>query len=244
MSRVLKTFVTLVVLTVWATVCAGQSGEPVTGDRAIALDKVADQFTERLHQSLDVAAVNDMFAPNVAALYRDYPGDFLPFDTPRMSKALLNQTDDSTLRHKLLADYNLHYWASLLRMSIAAAGSDPAKALPADFVKAARKSKYLKSFAGPASPITLTTPQELSEFLAEADQMGALLKRAVTPGLFSSAAYRSAADTLRAGSGGPQMLRDAMGQDVAYSVVRESMILVMIESNGQYKLIALAPVAR
>jgi hypothetical protein len=212
------------------SLCAAQAIAP---DDAAAIGKVADQFIERLHQSLDVFSENDLFAPNIGTLYRDFPGDFLAFANPRMAKTLLLATDGATLNSKLLADWNLAYLSSLF-MNAGGSRSDPLKTFPAEFVKLAKKSDYLKPFMGLGQPVTMSTRAELNRYLAEADPAISALRHAATP------------EILPAHSAWPQSYLPtlappgSMGFDACYMVRRESLVLVIVDMGGQWKIVTLA----
>jgi hypothetical protein len=160
-----------------------------------------------------------------------------------MSKALLNQTDNATIRRKLDADRNLFYLSFIfLRTNPDQLdGSEQLlKALPPDFVKAAKKSKYLRNFAGVRGHTTLVSPAELTEFLAEADALTAILRKNLKPDMLAAPAFVQAAAKAQ-GEGNVSRLLDRMGYDTVYAVGRESLVLVFAEINGQYKLATIAP---
>jgi hypothetical protein len=241
MMRVMKAALLLGAMLASAAFCQVQVGVPVEGPKAAAIEQLADQFVERLHQNPDVGAQNEMFLPGFAGLHRTYPGEFQPFDTPRLSLSLLKATDDATMRRKLLAEWNLHYWRWVLLTSQPAPKGNRPKMLPSDFLKAARKSQYMKCLTGEGST-TLTSPEELAAFLNEADQVGAVLKKNVLPEMFGSEALRLAAEKARSGNA-PQSMPGIMGFDRVYTVAREAMLLVMVEKDNQLRLLSIAPLA-
>jgi hypothetical protein len=207
---------------------------PAVADKNASISKLADRFIDRLHQTLDVGALNEMFAADIASRYREYPGEFLPFSTPRMSKTLLKGSDDAALRRKLMADWNLAYLTSVLLK--AASNADPTKVLPPDFLKVAKKSNYLKPMIGTGGQVTLVTPTELNEYLAEADQTIPMLRRSVKPETLTTA-FR----TVTQGTHTPTMVPYGMGYDAVYTVPRESLLLVVVDSGaGEFKVVSLA----
>ncbi len=238
-----RLFVFLAMVWLAAGWCAAQLfSQPADPQKAAAADRFADEFMQRLHASLDFAALPPLFVRDCAARHREYPGDFLRFDTPVMSKVMLNQTDDATLQRKLMADWNLEYLTSILLF----ANENPKlttadKILPAQFVKAAKKSLYLKSLAGEAGQVTLVSATELNEYLAEADRWIAVLRREVQPQMLSSPAFRRATEQSGARFGPPRVTYDAMGFDAAYTVARDGLMLVMAEHNGEMRMVTLAP---
>ncbi len=238
-----RIFVLLVITWLAAAVCSAQlphrTADP---DKAAAAEKFADQFIEKLHTTLDLNALTPMFVSDLAARHRDYPGDFLRFDTPLMSKDMLKQTDDATLRRKLMADWNLEYLTSVLLYSNTNPKRTTAdKILPAQFVKAARKSIYLKALAGDPGQVTLAAPAELNEYLNQAERWIGELRREVQPQMLSSTAFRDATRQAAARFGAPRQVFDAMGFESAYTVARDGLMLVMTEQNGEMKMVTLAP---
>jgi hypothetical protein len=227
--------IVLIIFVVLGVVCYGSAQDvgTIPSDKAAAMGKVADQFIDRLHQSLDIFAMNDLLVPNIGTLYRDYPGEFLPFSTPRITKALLKATDGATLNRKLLDDWNLVYLTSLLMNS--GVKSDPLKAFPPDFMKVAKKSDYLKPFIKQGSPVTMSTPAELNRYLGEAEQVIPALRQNVKPGMFAlhDASVQQYLPTLAPPG--------SMGYDTVYLVRRESLVLALIEeADGGFKIISLA----
>jgi hypothetical protein len=226
------------VLAVIVVLCAvgsssAQNIGSIDAEKMAAIGKMADQFIERLHRSLDFFTLNDMFAPNIGTLYRDYPGEFLPFPTPRMAKTLLMATDGATLNRKLLADWNMVYLSSLL-LEAGGPKSDSLKAFPPEFLKLAKKSDYLKPYIKQGVAVTMSTPAELNRYLDEAAQVIPALRRNVKPEML----------TLRSVSGQPNLPVLAppasMGFNTAYMVRRETLVLVMAEQAGGLKIISLA----
>jgi hypothetical protein len=174
-----------------------------------------------------------MLVPNIGTLYRNYPGEFLPFPNPRMTKALLTATDGATLNRKLLVDWNLVYLTSLL-MNSESNKSNLLKAFPPEYLKLAKKSDYLKPYIKQATPVTMSTPAEVNRYLEEADQVLPALRRSVKPEMFTP-------DT----ASGKQYLPvlappGSMGFATAYMVRRESLVLVMVEEASGFKIISLA----
>jgi hypothetical protein len=205
---------------------------PTLADKNASISKLADRFIDRLHQTLDVGALNEMFAADIASRYREYPGEFLPFSTPRMAKTLLKGSDDAALRRKLMADWNLAYLTSVLLK--AGSNADPAKVFPPDFVKAAKKSNYLKPMIGAGGQVTLVTPTELNEYLAEADQTIPMLRRSVKPETLTTAFRTQGTHT-------PTLVPYGMGYDAVYTVPRESLLLVVVDGGaGEFKVVSLA----
>ncbi|MFB3814212.1 MAG: hypothetical protein ACE14L_08875 [Terriglobales bacterium] len=240
MIRATKSFVLIGLLCLGVAVCAAQlASEPADPQKAATVDATAEQFIQELHSTLDIGALGQMFAPETAARYRDYPGDFLPFDSPRVSKALLKATDDATLHRKLVADWNLHYLLSV--MLVSSPGKDRVKVLPPEFVKLAKKSKHCRSFIGDGGPVTLASDTEMTEYLAEAGQLVAILRQNIKPEMLNSSAYRAASDKARTQFGPPRQVIDALGYDKVYTVARESVMLVMAETGREMKLVWLAP---
>jgi hypothetical protein len=238
MLQALKPTLLLGAMLAGAVFCSAQTNG-LDAAHVAAIDQAADQFMERLHQTLDFGAQSEMFAANFPALNREYPGEFPPFATPRMSTSLLRVTDDATMRRKLFAEWNLYYWTSLL-MKSNPKKKDPAKALPSEFNKAARKSKYLQCFAG-GGVMTLINPEELSGFLAEAEQLGAILKKNVRPELLASEPFQNSTAELRKSFGPPRVMPLVMGFEKVYLAARNTFTLVMVEQNNQFKLVTLAP---
>ena len=227
-----------VVFAVFVVLCAAcfgsaQDAGALPADKAAAIGKMADQFIERLHQSLDLFTLNDMLAPNIGTLYRNYPGEFLPFQNPRMTKALLVATDGATLNRKLLADWNLIYLTSLL-MNSGGTKPDSLKAFPSEFLKLAKKSDYLKPFIKEGSAVTMSTPAELDRYLKEAAQVIPALRQSVKPEMF---ALRTVADQQYLPILAPP---SSMGFDTAYMVRRESLVLVLVEQGDGFQIISLA----
>lgn len=241
MMRVMKAALLLGAMLASAAFCQAQVGEPVDSPKAAAIEQLADQFIQRLHQNPDVSAQSELFLPGFAALHRTYPGEFQPFDTPRLSLSLLKATDDATLQRKLLAEWNLHYWKWVLLTSQPAPKGGRPKAMPSEAQKAARKSQYMKCLIDEGS-ITLTSADELAAFLNEADQIGAILKKNVRPEMFGSELLRLGAERARSGNA-PQSVPRIMGFDRVYTVARESMLLVMVEKDNQLRLVSIAPLA-
>jgi hypothetical protein len=226
----MRNFVALsAILLIGALLCSAQS---VDSEKAAAINKVAEQFTTRLHQTLDVGAQVDLFAPDVASLYREYPGDFLPFSTPRLAKPVLRSSDDASLRRKLFADWNLTYLTSVF-VRTAGPKPDPLKALPPEFAKAAKKSVFLKPFVGLGTEPTLLTADELNQYLAEAEQMIPVLRRSIKPEMVAGAFQNVQATQ-------PGISANSMGFDTTYTIRRDSLLLVMAERQGELKLITLA----
>jgi len=235
MIRHLKRVLVLGFLAMGSGLGYAQSAPPLAVEKAATLNSLADRFVDRLHQTLDVGALDDMFAPEFAARYRDYPGDFNPFPTPRMSKDLLRSSDDAILRRKLVADWNLVYLTTVW-LKAHPAQADPLKAFPSDFVKLTKKSANLQAVIGSGREVTLATSQELNQYLGEADQAVAMLRKGMNPDTIA-AAFRPVS---QAAPGPPEAMADVMGYNVAYTVKREAMLLVMAENGSEFKLITLA----
>jgi hypothetical protein len=227
--------VILAIFVVLGVACSGSAQDTgvIPADKAAAIGKVADDFISRLHKSLDLFPLNDMLAPNIGTLYRNYPGEFLPFQNPRMTKALLVATDGGTLNRKLLADWNLVYLTSVL-MNSGGNKPDSLKAFPSEFLKLARKSEFLKPFIKEGSAVTMSTPAELDRYLKEADQVLPALRQSVKPEMF---ALRTVSDKQYLPIPAPP---SSMGFDTAYMVQRESLVLVLVEQGDGYQIISLA----
>jgi hypothetical protein len=235
MIRHPKRLLMLGFLTLGSALGYAQATPPLAVEKAATINSLADKFMDRLHQTLDIGTVADMFAPDFAARYRDHPGDFSPFSTPRMATELLLASNDTTLRRKLLADWNLVYLTAVW-LKVHPAHPDPLKAMPPDFAKLAKKSANLQAVIGLSREATLASMEELNQYLGEADQAVAALRKSINADTLNAALHPASLEA----PGSPETSWDVMGYNVVYTVKREAMLLVMADSGSELKLVTLA----
>jgi len=110
------------------------------------------------------------------------------------------------------------------------------KSLPPDLAKLTKKSLNLQAVVGLARETTLASAEELNQYLGEADQATAILRKSITPETLAAALRPPTV----VAPGPPEANPDVMGYNLAYTVKRETMLLVMADAGSEIKLVSLA----
>lgn len=202
------------------------------------VEEAADRFIRRFRETLDFGTVFDeMFVSD--AIQRLRKTGF--FRGVNVSQQLVEQLDDATLERVYKAVMNFYYLNGVYDLSV---GKESA---PPEVTAALRSSKYLSTLADEegGEPPTITTRQELEQYVADLNNVAALYKQRLPSDVFTSPAYKASLKAINKDKRSPVRIRNGYedfgikeGTKV-YAVEQDIFIFFFVEESGELKVLTL-----
>jgi hypothetical protein len=215
-----------------------EKSSAISTQEARRIEEAANRFIKRFRETLDFGKVFDeMFVSDAVQRLRKV-GFFRGIN---IGEQVVQNLDDAALKQTYTAFMSYYYMKAVYDLGV---GRD--EDVPPEVAAALRASKFhnLISNEGSGDSPTITTRQELEEYIADLNNIASLYRGHVSPNVFDSPAYKMglkainrSRDTLQTRDG-DESLGVKKGTKV-YAVDKDIFTLFFIEESGQIKVLAL-----
>jgi hypothetical protein len=215
-----------------------EKSSAITSQEARRIGEAADRFIKRFRETLDFGKVFDeMFVSDAVQRLRS-AGFFRGIN---ISDQLVQNLDEAALKRIYAAFMSFYYLKAVYDLGV---GKD--EDVPPEVAAALRASKFhnLLSNEGSGDSPTITTRQELEEYVADLNNIAALYRRHLTSDVFDSPAYKAGLKAINKQRttlqtrDGDESLGVGKGTKV-YAVEKDIFTFFFIEENGQMKVLTL-----
>lgn len=211
------------------------------------VEEAADRFVRRFRETLDFAVVFDeMFVADAVQRLRE--ANF--FHSMDISKRLVEKVDNATLERAYKAFMNFYYLKAAYDLSVQPlAGNEQSgdPPLPPEITSTLKASKHLSVLLdeGSGDAPTVTTRQELEQYVADLNNIAALYKKHLPQNVFDSPTYKASLKATN--TGGHRVLRIKDGYEdfgvregtKVYAVEQDIFIIFFVEENAELKVLTL-----
>jgi hypothetical protein len=208
------------------------------------VNEAADRFLRRFRETLDFeTAFGEMAATNaVQRLGARKLADLLD-----LSRQLANEVDEGTLNRAYMASMNFIYLRAVYNFSIEYNGriDEDHVPLPDELVSAIRGSRQLRHLLSDdvEDAPTVSTPQDLRQYIADMEHVAALYKKHLPPHVFESPTYKANIKMLGKNRG--RAIEVDSGDDYfnikedtkVYTAQRDMFTIYFIEENGTPRIL-------
>ncbi len=210
----------------------------MTSQEAHRVKEAADRFVQRFRETLDFGLVFDeMFVSD--AVQRLRKAGF--FQGMNISPQLIEQLDDGTLERAYKAFMNFYYLNGVYDLSVGKESPPPEVAAA---IKASRFYNLL-SVEGSEAQLTITTQEELKQFIADLNNVAALYRQQLSRDVFDSPTYKASLKAIN--KEGRRALQVKNGYEdfgvkenvKVYGVEQDLFIFFFVEENSELKVLTL-----
>jgi hypothetical protein len=216
-----------------------EKSSAMSSQEARRIEEAADRFIKRFRETLEFGIVFDeMFVSDAVQRLRNVGF----FQGINISEQLVQNLDETALKRTYKAFMSYYYLKAAYDLGV---GKDEGE--PPEVVAALRASKFhnLLSDEGSGDSPTITTRQELEEYVADLNNIAALYRQQLPQNVFDSPTYKARLTAIKKDKRSQVRIRNGYedygikeGVKV-YEVEQDIFIFFFVEKNGELKVITL-----
>jgi hypothetical protein len=211
------------------------------------VEEAADRFVRRFRETLDFGVVFDeTFVSD--AVQRLRKANY--FQNLYLSPQLVEKVNNSTLERAYKAFMNFYYLKATYDLSIRPlAGNEQSgdPPLPPEITSALKASKHLSVLLdeGSGDAPTVTTRQELEQYVADLNNIAALYRQRLPPNVFTSPTYKANLKAINKDKRSSVRIRNGYegfgirGGVKVYEVEQDIFIFFFVKEGGELKVLTL-----
>jgi hypothetical protein len=216
-----------------------EKSSAVPSQEARRVEEAADRFIKRFRETLEFGIVFDeMFVPDAVQRLRN--AGF--FQGINIGEQLVPNLDDATLKRTYKAYMSYYYLKAAYDLGVGKEGNTPPEVAAA--LRASKFYNLLSDEGGGDSP-TVTTRQEMEQYVADLNKIAALYRQQLTPSVFTSPTYRASLQAIKKDKRSSVRIRNGYedfgvreGVKV-YEVEQDLFTFFFVEESGELKVLTL-----